>query len=70
MIREQIRAGLEELNNVHPGGDTFMDKGFQKVRHLLKKWEADPACPTGWHPTRFKWDQFKYIATDASKLLF
>uniref|UniRef100_A0A8C5HFG7 Anthrax toxin receptor 1 n=1 Tax=Gouania willdenowi TaxID=441366 RepID=A0A8C5HFG7_GOUWI len=29
--REQIGAGLEELRMVQPGGDTFMDKGFQKV---------------------------------------
>ncbi|KAJ4925882.1 hypothetical protein JOQ06_008068 [Pogonophryne albipinna] len=33
--REQIRAGLEELNNVHPGGDTFMDKGFQKASEQI-----------------------------------
>ncbi|KAI9534668.1 Anthrax toxin receptor 1 [Dissostichus eleginoides] len=34
-IREQIRAGLEELNNVHPGGDTFMDKGFQRASEQI-----------------------------------
>ncbi|KAL3041784.1 hypothetical protein OYC64_019877 [Pagothenia borchgrevinki] len=33
--REQIRAGLEELNNVHPGGDTFMDKGFQRASEQI-----------------------------------
>ncbi len=32
MFRDQIRAGLEELQGVLPGGDTFMHKGFQKVR--------------------------------------
>ncbi|TDH02013.1 hypothetical protein EPR50_G00168760 [Perca flavescens] len=31
IIREQIRAGLEELRMVQPGGDTFMDKGFQRA---------------------------------------
>ncbi|CAB1352830.1 unnamed protein product, partial [Coregonus sp. 'balchen'] len=29
--KEQIRAGLEELRMVHPGGDTFMHKGFQRA---------------------------------------
>uniref|UniRef100_A0A8C9TV88 ANTXR cell adhesion molecule 1 n=1 Tax=Scleropages formosus TaxID=113540 RepID=A0A8C9TV88_SCLFO len=29
--REKIRAGLEELQRVLPGGDTFMHKGFQRV---------------------------------------
>uniref|UniRef100_A0A3P8SQ22 Anthrax toxin receptor 1 n=1 Tax=Amphiprion percula TaxID=161767 RepID=A0A3P8SQ22_AMPPE len=33
--REQIRAGLEELSMVQPGGDTFMHRGFQRVSHLL-----------------------------------
>lgn len=33
MIREQIRAGLEELRMVQPGGDTFMHQGFQRVSH-------------------------------------
>uniref|UniRef100_A0A8C2FLG2 Anthrax toxin receptor 1 n=1 Tax=Cyprinus carpio TaxID=7962 RepID=A0A8C2FLG2_CYPCA len=28
--RDQIRAGLEELQGVLPGGDTFMHKGFQR----------------------------------------
>ncbi len=32
MFRDQIRAGLEELQRVLPGGDTFMHKGFQRVR--------------------------------------
>lgn len=31
LIREKIRAGLEELQMVEPGGDTFMDKGLHKV---------------------------------------
>uniref|UniRef100_A0A8C3A2Q9 ANTXR cell adhesion molecule 1 n=1 Tax=Cyclopterus lumpus TaxID=8103 RepID=A0A8C3A2Q9_CYCLU len=31
MTREKIRAGLEELSMVHPGGDTFMDRGFERV---------------------------------------
>lgn len=50
-IREQIRAGLEELRMVQPGGDTFMHRGFQRVSHLLNQWETDPACPTVWHLT-------------------
>ncbi|KAK1883594.1 Anthrax toxin receptor 1 [Dissostichus eleginoides] len=33
--REQIRAGLEELNNVHPGGDTFMDKGYRTASVII-----------------------------------
>uniref|UniRef100_A0A3Q1IWU7 Anthrax toxin receptor 1 n=1 Tax=Anabas testudineus TaxID=64144 RepID=A0A3Q1IWU7_ANATE len=33
--RDQIRAGLEELRMVQPGGDTFMHRGFQRVSHLL-----------------------------------
>lgn len=49
MIREQIRAGLEELSMVQPGGDTFMDKGFQRVSHLLSQWETDPTYPKVWH---------------------
>lgn len=32
MLRDQIRDGLEELQRVLPGGDTFMHKGFQRVR--------------------------------------
>uniref|UniRef100_A0A3P8SPW8 Anthrax toxin receptor 1 n=1 Tax=Amphiprion percula TaxID=161767 RepID=A0A3P8SPW8_AMPPE len=31
--REQIRAGLEELSMVQPGGDTFMHRGFQRVSY-------------------------------------
>uniref|UniRef100_A0A3P9H4D5 Anthrax toxin receptor 1 n=1 Tax=Oryzias latipes TaxID=8090 RepID=A0A3P9H4D5_ORYLA len=31
--RDQIRDGLEELRMVQPGGDTFMDQGFQKVSY-------------------------------------
>lgn len=42
-LREQIRAGLEELRMVHPGGDTFMHRGFQRVSHLLSQWKTDPA---------------------------
>lgn len=49
MIREQIRAGLEELSMVQPGGDTFMHRGFQRVSHLLSQCETDPAYPTVWH---------------------
>ncbi|XP_031133666.1 anthrax toxin receptor 1 [Sander lucioperca] len=33
--REQIRAGLEELSMVQPGGDTFMDKGFQRASEQI-----------------------------------
>ncbi|KAM8828796.1 anthrax toxin receptor 1 [Spinachia spinachia] len=33
--REQIRAGLEELNMVQPGGDTFMHKGFQRASEQI-----------------------------------
>ncbi|XP_028318462.1 anthrax toxin receptor 1 isoform X2 [Gouania willdenowi] len=33
--REQIGAGLEELRMVQPGGDTFMDKGFQKASEQI-----------------------------------
>ncbi|KAK6315857.1 hypothetical protein J4Q44_G00133810 [Coregonus suidteri] len=33
--REQIRAGLEELRMVHPGGDTFMHKGFQRASEQI-----------------------------------
>lgn len=69
MIREQIRVGLEELRMVQPGGDTYMHRGFQRVSHLLSQWENDPAYPTVWHLTFFKWGPFKFIATDASKLL-
>ncbi|KAF7665382.1 hypothetical protein LDENG_00145110 [Lucifuga dentata] len=35
--REQIRAGLEELRMVQPGGDTFMHRGFQRVSHLTQQ---------------------------------
>lgn len=31
--RDKIRAGLEELRLVQPGGDTYMDRGFQRVRN-------------------------------------
>ncbi|KAF3702080.1 Anthrax toxin receptor 1 Precursor [Channa argus] len=34
-IREQIRAGLEELCMVQPGGDTFMHKGFQRASEQI-----------------------------------
>uniref|UniRef100_UPI003AAFF062 anthrax toxin receptor 1 n=1 Tax=Centroberyx gerrardi TaxID=166262 RepID=UPI003AAFF062 len=33
--REKIRAGLEELRMVQPGGDTFMDKGLQKASEQI-----------------------------------
>lgn len=33
--REQIRAGLEELNLVEPGGDTFLDKGLQRASEQI-----------------------------------
>ncbi|XP_068080131.1 anthrax toxin receptor 1 isoform X1 [Danio rerio] len=33
--RDQIRAGLEELQRVLPGGDTFMHKGFQKASQQI-----------------------------------
>uniref|UniRef100_A0A8C7FC41 Anthrax toxin receptor 1 n=1 Tax=Oncorhynchus kisutch TaxID=8019 RepID=A0A8C7FC41_ONCKI len=33
--RELIRAGLEELRMVHPGGDTFMHKGFQRASEQI-----------------------------------
>uniref|UniRef100_A0AAQ4S6W6 ANTXR cell adhesion molecule 1 n=1 Tax=Gasterosteus aculeatus aculeatus TaxID=481459 RepID=A0AAQ4S6W6_GASAC len=32
---EQIRAGLEELNMVQTGGDTFMDRGFQRASEQI-----------------------------------
>lgn len=35
-FRDLIRAGLEELQHVLPGGDTFMHKGFQRVRGYCK----------------------------------
>ncbi|KAM9306667.1 anthrax toxin receptor 1 [Pholidichthys leucotaenia] len=33
--RDQIRAGLEELQLVQPGGDTFMSKGFQRASEQI-----------------------------------
>uniref|UniRef100_A0A3Q1FQM1 Anthrax toxin receptor 1 n=1 Tax=Acanthochromis polyacanthus TaxID=80966 RepID=A0A3Q1FQM1_9TELE len=33
--REQIRAGLEELSMVQPGGDTFMHRGFQRASEQI-----------------------------------
>lgn len=30
-FREQIRQGLEELQKVLPGGDTYMHEGFERV---------------------------------------
>uniref|UniRef100_A0A8C1K261 Anthrax toxin receptor 1 n=1 Tax=Cyprinus carpio TaxID=7962 RepID=A0A8C1K261_CYPCA len=33
--RDQIRAGLEELQGVLPGGDTFMHKGFQRASEQI-----------------------------------
>uniref|UniRef100_A0A3B1IJS6 Anthrax toxin receptor 1 n=1 Tax=Astyanax mexicanus TaxID=7994 RepID=A0A3B1IJS6_ASTMX len=34
--RDQISAGLEQLMQVLPGGDTFMHKGFEKVRQRVQ----------------------------------
>ncbi|KAL4609273.1 anthrax toxin receptor 1-like isoform X1 [Arapaima gigas] len=39
--REQIRAGLEELQRVLPGGDTFMHKGFQRASEQIYYGNAD-----------------------------
>ncbi|XP_057176290.1 anthrax toxin receptor 1 isoform X2 [Triplophysa rosa] len=33
--RDKIRAGLEELQQVLPGGDTFMHKGFQRASEQI-----------------------------------
>ncbi|KAM9735465.1 anthrax toxin receptor 1 [Menidia menidia] len=33
--RDQIRAGLEELSMVQPGGDTFMHRGFQRASEQI-----------------------------------
>ncbi|KAM7369046.1 hypothetical protein PAMP_013345 [Pampus punctatissimus] len=33
--KEQIRAGLEELRMVQPGGDTFMHRGFQRASEQI-----------------------------------
>ncbi|CAN9504894.1 unnamed protein product [Ophioblennius macclurei] len=33
--RDQIRAGLEELSMVQPGGDTFMHQGFQRASEQI-----------------------------------
>ncbi|TRY99489.1 hypothetical protein DNTS_023011 [Danionella cerebrum] len=33
--REQIRKGLEELQNVRPGGDTFMHEGIQRASEQI-----------------------------------
>lgn len=33
-FREQIRQGLEELQKVLPGGDTYMHEGFERVIHF------------------------------------
>lgn len=41
--RDKIRASLEELRMVQPGGDTFMHEGFQRVSHLFVQRESDPA---------------------------
>lgn len=41
--RDKIRASLEELRMVQPGGDTFMHEGFQRVSHLFVQRETDPA---------------------------
>uniref|UniRef100_A0A8C9EH54 Anthrax toxin receptor 1 n=1 Tax=Pavo cristatus TaxID=9049 RepID=A0A8C9EH54_PAVCR len=34
--REQIRQGLEELQKVLPGGDTYMHEGFERVTRYTK----------------------------------
>ncbi|XP_018589982.1 anthrax toxin receptor 1 isoform X2 [Scleropages formosus] len=39
--REKIRAGLEELQRVLPGGDTFMHKGFQRASEQIYYGNAD-----------------------------
>uniref|UniRef100_A0A3Q3WNL1 Anthrax toxin receptor 1 n=1 Tax=Mola mola TaxID=94237 RepID=A0A3Q3WNL1_MOLML len=33
--RDKIRAGLDELRMVQPGGDTFMDRGFQRASEQI-----------------------------------
>uniref|UniRef100_A0A4W3HCD4 ANTXR cell adhesion molecule 1 n=1 Tax=Callorhinchus milii TaxID=7868 RepID=A0A4W3HCD4_CALMI len=33
--REKIRQGLEELQTVQPGGDTYMHEGFERVQYTL-----------------------------------
>lgn len=40
-FREQIRQGLEELQKVLPGGDTYMHEGFERV--ILKLFST-PKC--------------------------
>lgn len=55
--RDQIRAGLEQLRMVQPGGDTYMHRGFQRVSHLFLQWETHNAEPSS----------FKFIDTDAWK---
>ena len=37
VCREKIRTGLEELQRVLPGGDTFMHEGIQRVSHEASK---------------------------------
>ncbi|XP_023693760.1 anthrax toxin receptor 1-like [Paramormyrops kingsleyae] len=39
--REKIRAGLEELQRVLPGGDTFMHKGFRRASEQIYYGNAD-----------------------------
>lgn len=41
-VRECIRRGLEELHRVHPGGDTFMHEGLQRVS-VLRTSSCPPA---------------------------
>lgn len=53
--RDRIRAGLEQLRMVQPGGDTYMHRGFQRVSHLFLQWETHNAEPSS----------FKFIDTDA-----
>ncbi|KAJ8408521.1 hypothetical protein AAFF_G00251560 [Aldrovandia affinis] len=39
--RERIRAGLQELQMVQPGGDTFMHKGFQRASEQIYYGNSD-----------------------------
>lgn len=55
--RDRIRAGLEQLRMVQPGGDTYMHRGFQRVSHLFLQWETHNVEP----------NSFKFIDTDAWK---
>ena len=52
--RELIRAGLEELRMVQPGGDTFMHKGFEKVSLQAYKSSQDKLNVIVWRSTNWK----------------